>query len=60
MGSFELLVPSESPMRGVVCLLETPCASPREMGLGQGGMASPVVRPWAYVRGNGKSPGREG
>lgn len=47
MGSFELLVPSESPMRGVVCLLETPCASPREMGLGQGGMASPVVRPWA-------------
>lgn len=39
MGSFELLVPSEFPMRGAVCLLETPCGSPKEMGFGQEGLS---------------------
>lgn len=39
MGSFEMLVPSEFPMRGAVCLLETPCGSPKEMGFGQEGLS---------------------
>lgn len=54
VGSFELLVHSEFPMRGVVCLLESPCGSPREMGLGntlsysktKGLFQQPLRKPW--------------
>lgn len=53
-GSFELLVLSEFPTPGMVCLLETSWESQRTRKV------SPIVRPWDCFRGNQESPGREG